>query len=630
MSASSANGTSSVFRRFARNRAGNVGMIFGLAAIPIIGAMAVAVDYSRGTAVKGRLQAAADAAVLAAARDQFATTPADRQRIANEVFRANLDTTLRINNASITVVETGNGLRGNVSANIPTEFMRILGSHSMPIAATAEVALQARLTEIALVLDNTGSMRNDMQVLRDAARDFVNLVMVGTGDQVKVAVVPYVGAVNPGRAALGMSYMDTGAESRFHANFFEAKPLGRLDNNCRFPWENNNGGGNNGGGGPNPDPDNGPRGNDTHLRDPLGAFDPMKSFAGVVRELFGIKAAAAQQQVTPSTSTPLSGTRVGANNALLPTGFNFWNNCGLYNPQRISHFDLFNRIPGAQWKGCVEARPYPFDVRDEPPNRANPDTLFVPYFWPDQANPGNHGVGNGNGPFNNNYMTDGELPEGWRWAGGWEREWSILKYNGVNTARIDETPPSTLGPNAGCPDEILPLTSDRQRVLTKIAGLSHWNSGGTITSEGLAWGWRVLSPGAPFTEGRPYSDDVRKIIVLMTDGQNALIADDNPGSAHKSDYTAYGYLRDGHWGSDRFDRATEFMNNRMREVCDNIEATNIEVYTMIFREGDPAARQLVRGCATTSTHYFVADTGAALRNAFRHIAGQISKLRLTK
>jgi hypothetical protein len=53
--------------------------------------------------------------------------------------------------------------------------------------------------------------------------------------------------------------------------------------------------------------------------------------------------------------------------------------------------------------------------------------------------------------------------------------------------------------------------------------MRHWSGGGTNQAEGLAWGWRVLSPSAPFTEGRPYndpSDPVRKVIVLMTDGEN--------------------------------------------------------------------------------------------------------------
>ena len=45
--------------------------------------------------------------------------------------------------------------------------------------------------------------------------------------------------------------------------------------------------------------------------------------------------------------------------------------------------------------------------------------------------------------------------------------------------------------------------------------------GATGVGEGAMWGWRVLSPGAPFTDGRAYSTkNNTKVLVLMTDGQN--------------------------------------------------------------------------------------------------------------
>jgi hypothetical protein len=49
------------------DRRGNVGMIFGLAAIPLIGAAGLAVDYSRASQVRAELQEAVDAAALAGA-----------------------------------------------------------------------------------------------------------------------------------------------------------------------------------------------------------------------------------------------------------------------------------------------------------------------------------------------------------------------------------------------------------------------------------------------------------------------------------------------------------------------------------------------------------------------------------
>ena len=45
--------------------------------------------------------------------------------------------------------------------------------------------------------------------------------------------------------------------------------------------------------------------------------------------------------------------------------------------------------------------------------------------------------------------------------------------------------------------------------------------GGTNIMEGVMWGWRVLSPEPPFTEGKAYDDPENdKFLIVMTDGEN--------------------------------------------------------------------------------------------------------------
>ncbi len=56
--------------RLAKDCAGNVTIITGLAAIPLVAAAGLAIDYSRGTRVESELQQIADAAALAAASGQ--------------------------------------------------------------------------------------------------------------------------------------------------------------------------------------------------------------------------------------------------------------------------------------------------------------------------------------------------------------------------------------------------------------------------------------------------------------------------------------------------------------------------------------------------------------------------------
>lgn len=49
-----------------------------------------------------------------------------------------------------------------------------------------------------------------------------------------------------------------------------------------------------------------------------------------------------------------------------------------------SRFDLFAKMNIA-WGGCVEERPDPYLVTDTPASTGDPDSLFVPYLWPDEG-----------------------------------------------------------------------------------------------------------------------------------------------------------------------------------------------------------------------------------------------------
>ena len=63
-----------LLRRLARDRRGNVAMIFALAIIPIVSVIGLAVDYSNAIRVRLKLQDATDSAVLAMARDGLKLT----------------------------------------------------------------------------------------------------------------------------------------------------------------------------------------------------------------------------------------------------------------------------------------------------------------------------------------------------------------------------------------------------------------------------------------------------------------------------------------------------------------------------------------------------------------------------
>jgi Flp pilus assembly protein TadG len=602
--------------------------MFGLMAVVLTSFVGASVDYTNASRERQSIQEGLDSAALAGRRVLSRGLP-EATNAATAFWRANMPPHLASVPLNVTVVDGGRTLRVDLATAyaMPTSVLGVIGINSLPISASSQATVGGRDVEVALVLDNTGSMANDMNTLRRAASDLVNRVMDGA-EGVRVAVVPYVAAVNPGRAALPMSMMDTNAQSRHHAQFLRDRYLAKMTG-CTWPWERNPGPPGGGGPGGPPDPPDTGGGRGTWNLPGIGT--PERLFA----QLLGIREARASGTVTPNTRAPLTGTWVNGipgGRAFLPLGFNHWSDCGLHNPSRISHFDLFDRIPGARWKGCVEARPEPFDVQDTAPSAGSPNSLFVPYFWGDERQ-----------SLVNNYMDDGAAPRGWntwnQW--NWEATHNILKYDGVNRPRgINETGPNTAGPNMACPDPILPLTADRATVLAKISGLTHWNGGGTINSEGIMWGWRALSPEPPFTEGvawsRVRSGEASKIIVLMSDGMNEIGINGPNGNTNdrdsdtKSHYTSYGYLRHGRFPQERFDRATEYLNERQRLACQNVRATGIVVFSILFRERNATARDLMRNCASEGRFYYEVESAADLERAFAEIAGMIGRLRIAR
>ena len=84
---------------------------------------------------------------------------------------------------------------------MPTRFMRLFGHDTVTVAATTRINREVRQMELALVLDNTGSMwGTPFTTMQAAAKDLVDIVYgeEDTSPNLFVAVVPYVATVNMG------------------------------------------------------------------------------------------------------------------------------------------------------------------------------------------------------------------------------------------------------------------------------------------------------------------------------------------------------------------------------------------------------------------------------------------------
>ncbi|MDX3970818.1 MAG: pilus assembly protein [Bradyrhizobium sp.] len=165
---------STIIRRFVHDRRGNIAVIFALACVPLITAVGCAVDYSRATQTRAKLQAAADAASVGsiakaspafkAAGNMTSDGPisvgvTDAENIFN-ANRANL-TGYTLNSITSTVVKTGSTVTSTIafSASINTMFLGLIGKTALTLSGTSKATASMPLyIDFYLLLDNSPSM----------------------------------------------------------------------------------------------------------------------------------------------------------------------------------------------------------------------------------------------------------------------------------------------------------------------------------------------------------------------------------------------------------------------------------------------------------------------------------------
>ncbi|RNJ46055.1 hypothetical protein B5V01_12500 [Mesorhizobium erdmanii] len=328
--------------------------------------------------------------------------------------------------------------------------------------------------------------------------------------------------------------------------------------------------------------------------------------------------------------------------------------------KRPNHMALFKQLKdtgwteagwnGTGWKGCVDARPGAYNISDTPPDPDKPDTLFVPYFAPDDpedAQKPSSSYGNAAKYYNNSYLDDvsdktktaklkgnrlgidlSSLADPVPPADKDAKE-KVAKYVAPTKALITETgSPITVGPNRACPTPVVPLTDDFDKLRKAASEMTEWNGSGTNVSEGLSWGMRVLSPAAPYTDGAPWkTPGISKIVLLLTDGENVVYgASEQPT---KSDYTSYGYLAGGRFGSDDQTAAARNVDGWTKSVCTQLKNQGVQIYTMVLQSDTAANRALYSACASDPSGYYAVNDPAKLPDVFQQIANKFSRLQLT-
>ncbi|TPL09864.1 pilus assembly protein [Mesorhizobium sp. B2-4-11] len=634
-----------MIRRFGRDRRGNYALMTVLAMVPLMGAVAIAVDYTEMVGQRQNALNALDAAGFATAQQIVAgASDANAVAYAKNFFEANLahidpaNTTLAV---TLPNNNTGGGTLKLCATLVykpyfePTAKLLLggsAGSTDIGFSTCSEVRLKNTL-EVSLVLDNSGSMKElgkgsnkvRFDLLKSAAKQLVDQ-LAGQAQQmrqvtkpVQFSLVPFAASVNVGAGNASAAWMDTTGISPIHHENFDWTTLSQANDSTRYAekigsiWYAR-----------------GTAWDSTQKDKPLTRFSLYKWM----------------KRISACSATDSNGNcRSGA---------------------------TFTYAPIASWGGCVESRPYPYNIQDAAASASEPATLFVPMFAPDETD----NTDTNWRPANNNWHLDVKpQPDA-------ERQRYMPKYFNYGN-RVTPAYGMDAGPNTSCSTTaITPLTdvsTTAGATLIKNAIDAMADDGATNVPEGMAWGWRTLSSTAPFTEGRPETERGNdKVLIVLTDGANTYYTPTsvtaqtysgtnwnyggNDLAGSKAIYSALGYVvpysngysygrmflgTSANVAKDDYSNAnyTKAMNEHFTALCNNAKAAGVMVMTIALdldatKTAEKTQMDALKACSSDSRFskdktdpskpmkLFWNSTGATLSDDFKAIGNELSNLRI--
>lgn len=219
-----------MIRRFRRDEGGNFLMLFGLALVPLLGVVGVAIDYSRASNARQALNAAIDSAALMAARDAQKLTDGQLRSRIEAWIRDNLPPDVRseYTGSTVTIDRTARTIKIDANASVPTTISNILGVSQLPVGTNSQSTWGTNKIELALVLDNTGSMSSSgkMTALKQASKDLIQIMKDASIDpeQIKISIVPFNTQVRIDRGLKDEAWIRYGMTRKINCD--------RYGNNC--------------------------------------------------------------------------------------------------------------------------------------------------------------------------------------------------------------------------------------------------------------------------------------------------------------------------------------------------------------------------------------------------------------
>jgi Flp pilus assembly protein TadG len=181
-------------------RAGNVMVLFALLVVPVVGAVGVGVDYSRGNSIKSAMQSALDATALTLIKTAANVSSGDLSTQATKLFQVNFNRP-EAQNVLITTTFDSNSKALTLSgtATVPTTFLSVLGQSTLNITSQSRSALGGSTTWPVCVLVTDPDSNHTLLVKNLSRIDFYDcLVQVNTQnwDAVEARDTSYIHSTN--------------------------------------------------------------------------------------------------------------------------------------------------------------------------------------------------------------------------------------------------------------------------------------------------------------------------------------------------------------------------------------------------------------------------------------------------
>lgn len=201
----------SIHMRIVKDEKGTVAILFALTTLVAVGITGVSIDAGRFFSARHQMQAAADAAALAAA-GAYNKSTSERISLAQAVFKSNVSSNA-LPSGIIPEVTFGLG-SVVVTAHTPMSsmIMQVLGFDSVDVGVRTSIATAGKKLELAVMLDVTGSMDSlvngvsKLNSMKSAARDLMDIVIPTDGSAtVKVSIIPFSEKVNAGTYAAAVT-----------------------------------------------------------------------------------------------------------------------------------------------------------------------------------------------------------------------------------------------------------------------------------------------------------------------------------------------------------------------------------------------------------------------------------------